>query len=904
MANRITVILDALGFDKGSAQVKGFRQQIAEADGATGKLKAGTASLSQTISANMGPAMLAGAGAAVAFGVKAVGAFTDTAKAAIDMGAATGLATEDASRWIAVGDDMGVTAEELTAGIGKIAKTLDDSKWGKYGIETRTAAGEARSANDVLIDTLDMLGKVSNETERARIGNDLFGKGYKSLAPIVGKTAAEYRKYLGEVEDGQVITEAEAKKAERMRLAQDALADTLNEVTLAVGSFAASFAPAIEEASQFLNVLIEIDRHTGALETLGNPLPSDGGKLGDRIRQLAELGKNEQELTAALRERGESEQTIAAVVRARAEMDAKAAEEAAKNRDVAAEQRQALHELASQYDQLEAGMRVAGRTQELTAEETRYLADLYGDMEAGIRDLIPGVNDLEYAQDRAAETTRDMAAAAAEAQAAYDEFTTSLSNEQSLIDVQRLLDEFPGKLAEIDKAEKQGAITAEEAQRQRREAVLATKDEVFKYLTEVQKIPPERATEIVATLDWGSVSQVEDEIEFLRRTRDAYINVHSNYVGANGQGSSKGYTFAEGGFTGRGGKNDIAGIVHKGEYVLPQEMVDQTTGKPKGFAAGGFTGPTITHTTIMPATVVSSTPSVAAGPTPEEAKAEADRAAREAVEREDEIQAAMYETGQISLDAYRKYVEGRQNSEEKNTKAWLEQWRILRGLREEEAAQQKKLHDEELAREEEALKKRKEAAEATLEAIKQAYEQARAIQRLQQAERDVADALNDIVDAEQELADVEDDKDRKRAAENVQRAIERAGQEMFSGAGARAEANGFAAGTVEWARFVRREVEQAMKDYPQLAGVLGNLLVGVPRLASGGIVKARPGGTLAVLGEAGKDEMVTPLDGRMAAPQKVFNINVHAFDGRGAGAAVVKAIKEYELANGKVFSNR
>lgn len=39
--------------------------------------------------------------------------------------------------------------------------------------------------------------------------------------------------------------------------------------------------------------------------------------------------------------------------------------------------------------------------------------------------------------------------------------------------------------------------------------------------------------------------------------------------------------FASGGYTGSGSPNDIAGLVHKGEYVLPQEMVDQSTGTPK-----------------------------------------------------------------------------------------------------------------------------------------------------------------------------------------------------------------------------------------------------------------------------------------------------------------------------------
>lgn len=48
-----------------------------------------------------------------------------------------------------------------------------------------------------------------------------------------------------------------------------------------------------------------------------------------------------------------------------------------------------------------------------------------------------------------------------------------------------------------------------------------------------------------------------------------------------GQSSASGEGWATGGYTGQGGVNEVAGIVHKGEYVLPQEMVDQNTGTPK-----------------------------------------------------------------------------------------------------------------------------------------------------------------------------------------------------------------------------------------------------------------------------------------------------------------------------------
>lgn len=61
-------------------------------------------------------------------------------------------------------------------------------------------------------------------------------------------------------------------------------------------------------------------------------------------------------------------------------------------------------------------------------------------------------------------------------------------------------------------------------------------------------------------------------------------------------------SYSSGGFTGRGGKFDPAGVVHKGEYVVPQEFVDQRTGLPspaflsamqnglRGYQNGGMVG--------------------------------------------------------------------------------------------------------------------------------------------------------------------------------------------------------------------------------------------------------------------------------------------------------------------------
>jgi TP901 family phage tail tape measure protein len=60
--------------------------------------------------------------------------------------------------------------------------------------------------------------------------------------------------------------------------------------------------------------------------------------------------------------------------------------------------------------------------------------------------------------------------------------------------------------------------------------------------------------------------------------------------------------YYDGGFTGRGNKMEPAGIVHRGEYVIPKQFVNQSTGMPdpsflaqlqngmRGFQMGGFVG--------------------------------------------------------------------------------------------------------------------------------------------------------------------------------------------------------------------------------------------------------------------------------------------------------------------------
>jgi hypothetical protein len=67
-------------------------------------------------------------------------------------------------------------------------------------------------------------------------------------------------------------------------------------------------------------------------------------------------------------------------------------------------------------------------------------------------------------------------------------------------------------------------------------------------------------------------------------------------------------------------------------------------------------------------------------------------------------------------------------------------------------------------------------------------------------------------------------------------------------------------------------------------------------LADGGIVKASPGGTLALIGEGGRDEAVIPLDrmGGMGGNNVTIHVN------GGDPQAVVDALRRYMQLNGSV----
>lgn len=106
----------------------------------------------------------------------------------------------------------------------------------------------------------------------------------------------------------------------------------------------------------------------------------------------------------------------------------------------------------------------------------------------------------------------------------------------------------------------------------------------------------------------GMRTVIQNEINYViaQMNRYGYNNSAAIYIGKLQQILASIAGYASGGYTGQGGKYQVAGVVHKGEYVIPKEMVNQSTGlpyadalgrakpqsapAPTSFANGGFAG--------------------------------------------------------------------------------------------------------------------------------------------------------------------------------------------------------------------------------------------------------------------------------------------------------------------------
>lgn len=135
----------------------------------------------------------------------------------LTMSAKTGVSAERLQELQYAAELVDVPVETLTGAMTKAEKSMvsyaNGSKatveaFDSLGVSVQNADGSFRSTEDVLMDSLDALGKIDDEVERDTLAMSLFGKSAKDLNPLIKAGKGALEEYAQQAHDvGYVLSD-------------------------------------------------------------------------------------------------------------------------------------------------------------------------------------------------------------------------------------------------------------------------------------------------------------------------------------------------------------------------------------------------------------------------------------------------------------------------------------------------------------------------------------------------------------------------------------------------------------------------------------------------------------------------------------------------------------------------
>lgn len=229
---------------KTDEKAEGIGKTLAGAIGTAGKWAAG----------------LGAASAAVGAGIFKVS--TDSAAAAdnIDkMSQKIGISRQSYQELSFITSQCGMDVDKLQVGMKTLTSVMDATRDGtsksataleQLGIAATNSDGSLRSSEDVMYDAIAALQSMGNETERARLATELFGRAGTEMAPLLNAGAGSVEEMRQQAHDlGLVLSDDVINTGV-------SLTDTLDQMKRAFSAIGTNLGgtlmPLVEDAAQFL----------------------------------------------------------------------------------------------------------------------------------------------------------------------------------------------------------------------------------------------------------------------------------------------------------------------------------------------------------------------------------------------------------------------------------------------------------------------------------------------------------------------------------------------------------------------------------------------------------------------------------------------------------------------------
>jgi hypothetical protein len=439
-----------------------IRKSINDTEGARGKMHAGLASTGQFLKANMAEAAMAAGAALVAFGVKSVKVFQDTALEAGKQADALGISTEEASRLMEVAADLGVEMGTVQGAMQRMNKAAADGAIDVHGFGNAVvfAADGTTDAYQTFINAATAIGAIEDPALRAKAAQETFGRSYGEIAELMEMDAEELREALAGVSDEQVIDDDEVRKARAFRDVMDRLGDVVTRLQLKVGELIVENADMIETFADGLEIIGEYAdeavRLADAFLVVTNPLYAVNRAINAVGEDLDLTSMSLEELQQKLRDDGFSTEQIA--------------------------------DLSNEW-------RLANEAARAAAGGTDFFGESLETVDRSARDFADEVK-------RADDEVRDFEDALADADRALSILKGNVDKREAWRNMYESIGDLMDVIADNESSWVDVAAAADNAR-------LATAD----FIEVSDKIPPEVKTELYAELNTGDLDAVRAQVE-------------------------------------------------------------------------------------------------------------------------------------------------------------------------------------------------------------------------------------------------------------------------------------------------------------------------------------------------------------------------------------------------------
>ena len=212
-------------------------------------------------------------GTAVKWGAAIVGAATtaggamlklanDTAEYSgeiLDASRKSSLTIENMQQLKYAGEQSGVALEDLVNTAVRLDKSLAQAVGGntklksafeELKVSTEDASGKTRAANDVFNDTITRLAELGDSAEATRLGNEIFGKSYANLKPLLAEGAEGIEELKNRASELGIVMSDEAIMAgDNFGDSLEGLKETFSGITR---QLSADFIPILQAGIDFL----------------------------------------------------------------------------------------------------------------------------------------------------------------------------------------------------------------------------------------------------------------------------------------------------------------------------------------------------------------------------------------------------------------------------------------------------------------------------------------------------------------------------------------------------------------------------------------------------------------------------------------------------------------------------